>query len=184
MAPPVPHTDKALHFLSFFLLTATFYFILDTSRRRVLHLTLFVCTLCLGVGSEVLQGLLPNGREWDAWDVAANVAGSLCALGVAVWFHKRSAERKRLAKYSLVGGGEEGEDLELGERSAGVNGSVVVEGSEAVPPKSVEEEIDHWDENVADEEAWDEDDEIVPGHSGANGKVAAAVDGQKKAAVD
>ena len=112
--PFIPQqSDKALHFLSFAALTITFYFILDTSRRRVLHLTLFICTLLLGVGSEVVQGLLPNGRDFDPWDVLANVLGSLAAVGVANWYHKRAAERKRRQKYQALGG-EDGEDLELG----------------------------------------------------------------------
>jgi VanZ family protein len=48
-----------LHFIAFFLLTLTFYWILETSRRKVIHYTLIVITLGLGVASEVVQGLLP-----------------------------------------------------------------------------------------------------------------------------
>ncbi|KFY19693.1 hypothetical protein V491_04282, partial [Pseudogymnoascus sp. VKM F-3775] len=110
--------DKALHFLTFFLLTLCFYWILDTSRRRTLNLTLSVCTALLGVGSEFLQAILPNGRDFDAYDILANVVGSLAAVGLSTWYHKRMVERKRLRKnYSAVPGEDGDMDLELGEGS-------------------------------------------------------------------
>lgn len=170
--PYIPkQSDKALHFITFFSLTASFYFILDTTRRRVLNLTLIICTLILGVGSEVAQGLLPNDREFDPWDVLANVVGSLAALGLATSYHKRSIERRRRAKYSaLTGEGiEDGEeDLELGEGPGlGISrtaeeqetGIVSIDGPAAGRSKTqaVEEELDNWDENQADD--WDADDD-------------------------
>jgi VanZ family protein len=48
-----------LHFIAFFLVTITFYWILETTRRKVVQLTLAVCTLGLGVLSEIIQSLLP-----------------------------------------------------------------------------------------------------------------------------
>ena len=112
--------DKVLHFFTFFLLTITFYWILDTSRRRVLNFTLLVITFGLGLGSEVLQSLLPNGRNFDALDIAANVVGSLAALGLCTLYHKRMLERKRRRKgYGMVS--QEGdEDLELAGQEQGV----------------------------------------------------------------
>jgi VanZ family protein len=168
-AAPFAQSDKVIHFLTCFALTLTFYFILDTSRRRVLHLTLGVCTLGVGVGSEIVQGLLPNDRSFDYLDVLANVAGSLAALGLATWYHRRSAERRRRAKYSVLeGNAPEGDgDLELGDgpglREASENESIQDNGV-VVAPKTVEEEVDNWDEN-AEEEAWDEDDDATTGDS-------------------
>jgi VanZ family protein len=195
-ASPVPQTDKFLHFITFFALTATFYFILDTTRRRILHLTLFVCTFALGVGSEVLQGLLPNDRDFDPWDVLANVVGSLAALGLASAYHRRSMDRRRRAKYSaLTGEGIEGEeDLELGESGfrPGESSREELEGQETgvipVASKTVEEELDNWDENAADD-AWDEEDDAT-GTSTAGTKITPASssvgdeDAPKKIAVD
>jgi VanZ family protein len=165
---PFAQSDKVLHFLTCFALTLTFYFILDTSRRRVLHLTLAVCTLGVGVGSEVVQGLLPNDRKFDVLDVLANIVGSLAALGLATWYHRRSAERRRRAKYSVLGhrlGGEG--DLELGEapgsQGAGEN-ERIQDNSIVAAPKTVEDELDNWDEN-AEDEAWDEDDDATTGGS-------------------
>ena len=57
--PTYKQSDKALHFIAFFLLTITFYWILETSRRKVIQLTFTVCTVGLGVASEIIQGLLP-----------------------------------------------------------------------------------------------------------------------------
>lgn len=166
-----PQSDKALHFLSFFALTSTFYFILDGPRRRVLHITLVVCTLCLAVGSEVVQGLLPIDRAFDYFDIVANVLGSLIAVGLCNLYHKRSAERKRKAKYSaLAGEGLDEGDLELGEgsglglttdelgRQPGPAGQEIGVVSTSPQAKTVEEELDNWDENVPDDE-WEEDED-------------------------
>ncbi|KAL2023711.1 hypothetical protein VTK56DRAFT_1425 [Thermocarpiscus australiensis] len=171
--------DKLLHLLTFFLLTLAFYWVVDTTRRRALHLTLVACTLALGVGSEVLQALLPNGRAFDFLDVVANLAGSLAGVGLCAWYHKRMLERRRRRKYTAVpttaaaaegDGMERGEDLELGE-GPGIGGTAttttaatmegheegVMTGSDAGQrAMTLEEEVDNWDENAVD--AWDEDD--------------------------
>lgn len=66
--PSYKQSDKALHFVAFFLLTLCFYWILETSRRKVLQLTFTVCTLGLGLASEVVQGLLPVSR-FRIWEI-------------------------------------------------------------------------------------------------------------------
>ena len=115
--------DKALHFLTFFVLTIAFYWILDTTRRRALNFTLLVVTVFLGLGSEALQSFVVN-RAFDLIDVAANVVGSLCAIGLCTFYHNRMLERKRRARYGLVPqeGDEEAEDLEMGPQQSGVTG--------------------------------------------------------------
>ncbi|KAK1757287.1 hypothetical protein QBC47DRAFT_378832 [Echria macrotheca] len=184
--------DKALHLVTFFLLTVAFYWIIDTNRRRTLNLTLVVCTLGLGVGSEFLQALLPNGREFDLFDLVANVVGSLAALGLCSWYHKRMLERKRTRKNYTAVPGEEGvdEDLELGEGigvgSGGDQEEGVIAGSSAAatssgPPAAaertttLEEEVDNWDENAVD--AWDDDD---LGDIGVAGAKDGATNGDNK----
>ncbi|KAK4224578.1 hypothetical protein QBC38DRAFT_485268 [Podospora fimiseda] len=191
--------DKLLHFLTFFTLTIVFYWVVDTNRRRTLNLTLIVCTACLGIGSEFLQGFLPNGRDFDLYDILANLVGSLSGLGLCSWYHKRMLERKRVRRYTVVPGedGDE-EDLELGEsrRLAGDdhedNGQEegVIAGSSVPPanaviaqskvpaaaPTTLGEEVDNWDENEIDN--WDDEDEggdigvshSPPAGSGDNGK--------------
>ncbi|KAG9250523.1 uncharacterized protein F5Z01DRAFT_677650 [Emericellopsis atlantica] len=163
--------DKVLHFVTFFLLTVVFYWIVDTTRRRTLHMTLVVCTLILGVGSEFVQSFLPNDRDFDVYDILANVVGSLAALGLCALYHRRMLERKRQRKtYNAVPGDDEG-DVELGE---GHENGVL---SEAPRTRSLEEEVDNWDENAPDD--WDDDDTApMP----ATGKAAAVVDADSKRA--
>ncbi|KAL7797229.1 hypothetical protein V8C37DRAFT_370400 [Trichoderma ceciliae] len=150
--------DKVLHFVTFFLLTVVFYWIVDTNRRRTLNMTLAVCTLILGVGSEFVQSFLPNDRDFDLYDIVANVVGSLLGVGVCAWYHKRMLERKRQRKhYDAVPGedGEDGEDVELGEgQESGVMDA-------PTRGRTLEEEVDNWDENAEDN--WDEDNASIPG---------------------
>lgn len=133
-----------------------------------------VCTLGLGVGSEFLQGFLPNGRDFDFYDIVANLVGSLGALGLCSWYHKRMLERKRQRKtYTAVpgeddgeddGGGDPGhEDIELGEGVVGAQESGVTEaGPTAAHSKmTLEEEVDNWDENAPDD--WDAPPEEING---------------------
>jgi VanZ family protein len=142
--------DKLLHFLTFFILTTCFYWILDTSRRRTLHLTLLICTGVLGVGSEILQGFLPNGRNFDLYDIVANIVGSLLALALSTWYHMRMLERKRLAKHYQVVPGDEEADLELGE-GVGAQETGIAHATNA----TLDQEVENWDENA--EDAWDEE---------------------------
>uniref|UniRef100_A0A8H7NIK4 VanZ-like domain-containing protein n=1 Tax=Bionectria ochroleuca TaxID=29856 RepID=A0A8H7NIK4_BIOOC len=107
--------DKVLHVATFFVLTVVFYWIVDTNRRRTLHMTLIVCTLILGIGSEFLQSFLPNGREFDMYDIVANIVGSLAGLGLCTWYHKRMLDRRRQRKTYNAVPGEDEADLELGE---------------------------------------------------------------------
>lgn len=144
----------------------TFYWILETSRRRVIHLTLLTCTAALAIGSEVVQALLPNGRDFDPYDILANVVGSTCALLICSWYHKRMLERRRKNKHYDIVPGEDGEgdperDVELGEGVGLGNqetGSVPAEanGQASAGAKStnVTEELDNWDEN---DEDWEEE---------------------------
>jgi len=146
--------DKFLHLITFFLLSISFYWILDTTRRRTLHLTLIVCTLGLGIGSEVIQGFLPNDRAFDPFDVLANVVGSLGAVGLCGWYHRRMLERRRKSRFGLMEDGND--DVELG---VGVGGHSMHREEGLGPQESgvtnLEQEVDNWDENAVDD--WDDD---------------------------
>jgi hypothetical protein len=144
--------DKVLHVLTFFLLTIAFYWIVDTNRRRTLNFTLIVCTVVLGVGSEFLQSLLPNDRDFDLYDIVANIVGSLGGLGLCSWYHKRMLERKRTRKQYSAVPGEDAEDVELGE-GGHENG---ITDAPAGSSRTLEEEVDNWDENAVDN--WDDDE--------------------------
>ncbi|CAO1602630.1 hypothetical protein XANCAGTX0491_006234 [Xanthoria calcicola] len=124
---------QVLHLITFFLLTVTFYWILDTTRRRLLNFTLIAITFVLGLGSEALQLVLPNGRSFDPISVAANILGSLSALALCSLYHKRMLDRRRRRKgYGVVPQDAEGQDLELGPSAAQETGVVDVgDGSSA-----------------------------------------------------
>ncbi|CAI7668022.1 unnamed protein product [Penicillium discolor] len=149
--------DKFLHLVTFFLLSVTFYWVLDTTRRRTLHVTLVVCTLGLGIGSEVVQGFLPNGRDFDIFDIVANVVGSVGAVGLCNWYHRRMMERRRQSRYGMM---EEGtEDVELGGVGNSRRDSEIM-GPQESGVMSLEQEVDNWDENAV--ETWDAEEAPSP----------------------
>ena len=109
---------QILHLVAFFVLTLLFYWIFDSTRRRVLNFTLSFVTLLIGLGSEVVQGFV-SAREFDPLNIAANIIGSLCALGLCSIYHRRMLDRRRRAKgYGVVP--QEGEDVEMGVQGIGV----------------------------------------------------------------
>lgn len=128
---------------------------MDTSRRRALHLTLLVCTLGLGLGSELLQSFLPNDRPFDPFDIVANGVGSLGAIGICGWYHRRMIDRRRKNRFGLMEGSPD--DVELG---VGVGGDDSRESEGLGPQESgvmtLEQEVDNWDENAVDN--WDTED--------------------------
>ncbi|KAF2869190.1 VanZ like family protein [Massariosphaeria phaeospora] len=161
--PQYKESDKALHFLAFFLLTTTFYWIIEANRRRVLQITFLVCTFGLGVASEVIQSLLPIDRAFDYQDIVANLLGSGLGLGLCNWYHKRMLERKRAARgYGAVAGDEPDDmDVELGEGIGGQESGVV--------RPTVDEELANWDENAED---WDSTEPVEVVANGQAGDAA------------
>ena len=49
--------DKVQHFFTFFFLTLVFYWVIDTTKRRLLNMTI-TFSLVMDIGSEVLQAFL------------------------------------------------------------------------------------------------------------------------------
>lgn len=140
-------------------------------------MTLVVCTLILGVGSEFVQSILPNDRDFDIGDIVANIIGSLLAIGLCSWYHHRMLERRRQRKTYNAVPGEDGGDVELGEgHETGVD-----EGPSR--GRTLEDEVDNWDENAPDD--WDEEDVTAVANGGSsklNGVDSGDVaDGKKRA---
>ncbi|KAG5928774.1 hypothetical protein E4U42_008029 [Claviceps africana] len=145
--------DKILHVITFFVLTIVFYWIVDTNRRRTLNMTLMVCTLCLGIGAELVQSTFLSDRDFDIYGIVANVVGSLLGVGLCSWYHKRMLDRKRNKKtYNAVPDRDE-EDVELGSTQ---ESGITIADADPLPERSLEEEVDNWDENAADD--WDDED--------------------------
>jgi hypothetical protein len=113
-------------------------------------------------------------REFDPYDIVANVCGSGLALALCNWYHKRMIERKRAARgYNAVAGDDE-LDVELGEGVSGQETGVV--------RSTVDDELDRWDENAEDWETTDPDPVIG---NGVNAATVVAVpqdleDGKKR----
>ncbi|KAL9095499.1 MAG: hypothetical protein Q9165_002370 [Trypethelium subeluteriae] len=102
----------------------------------------------------VSQPRIWNGREFDLYDIIANVLGSLAAVGLSTLYHKRMLERKRQAKYDAVPGEEGAEaDLELGEGIGPQETGVAEEPATAAAAVD-----DNWD-NDADN--WEEEDQTT-----------------------
>ncbi|WEW55190.1 hypothetical protein PRK78_000619 [Emydomyces testavorans] len=172
--PSLQPNDKVVHFITFFVLSVAFYWILDTTRRRILHLTVIVCTLVLGIGSEIIQSSIPNGRTFDPFDVLANIVGSLGAVGLCTWYHKRMLERRRKARFGgLLDDGAGGEDIELGGNS-GHDDEIGPQETGVTTTRTLDQEVDNWDENAVDnwDEAEEENGEIDIGRSGDGTKAA------------
>ena len=143
-----PINDKVLHFVCFFLLTIALYWSLDLPRRLLLKVILLSVTIILSIGSEVLQEVLPNGRQFDLLDIAANVVGSASALALCSWYHKRMLERRRRRKvqgYGIVPAGEGEDDVELGLGSSAEEMGIA-QGEED------DDGAEAWDEIAANDE--------------------------------
>ncbi|KAK2754065.1 hypothetical protein FQN54_007234 [Arachnomyces sp. PD_36] len=170
--------DKLLHLVTFFFLSLAFYWIPDTSRRRAMNLTLISCTVSLGVGSEIVQHFLNNGRSFDIFDIIANIVGSLGAVGLCSWYHRRMLERRRKARFGTLVDGAATDDVELGVNPSSSSGL----GAQESGTTTLEQEVDNWDENAVDN--WEDGDDAdgdgngpkTPGSSSADGDLG---DGKK-----
>jgi hypothetical protein len=109
------------------------------------------------VGIYIVVDEEKNGREFDPYDIAANMLGSFIAIGACTWYHKRMLERKRTARqYNLVPGEE---DVELGEDIGVPDGQE--SGVTGTRPHTLEEQVDNWDENN-----WEDDEPTATEDSG------------------
>ena len=74
----VPVHDKFQHFFCFFLLSLSFYWILDVSKKKATQFTT-ITMVAASIASEYLQAIL-TPRQFDPVDIAANLVGSMGAL--------------------------------------------------------------------------------------------------------
>ena len=98
--------DKILHFVCFFLATAMFYMIWDVDeparasylwRNASLILTGVTCFLVGGIGSEIVQSLLPY-KQFQMGDIIANLLGSSLGLFFSYHLEKRYRARRELER--------------------------------------------------------------------------------------
>jgi VanZ family protein len=77
--PSTPLNDKANHFIAHFVMCAWFAGLVP--RRKWWQV--FAGLAALGIGIEIAQGLMHEGRQSDPLDVVANCTGALVALGAS-----------------------------------------------------------------------------------------------------
>ncbi|KAI5790659.1 hypothetical protein DFH27DRAFT_570804 [Peziza echinospora] len=121
---------KVLHFTTFFALTVCFYWIFETSRRRVVNFTFFSITIGLSIITELGQSILHTERPFDAYNIAANVLGSGLALLLMQWYHKRMLERKRSgsqSRYQPLSTADDATEFEAPDLEAGGGGQSAAE---------------------------------------------------------
>ena len=161
--------DKILHFVCFFLATAMFYMIWDVDeparasyiwRNASLILTALTCFLVGGIGSEIVQSLLPY-KVFQFGDIVANLLGSSLGLFFSYHLEKRYRARRELERlyapldiedYGDLDDGEDEQELEhvRAERAVGgLRSSLKQSNGEASrAPKKTRFDGDIWDDSV------------------------------------
>ncbi|KAH6914343.1 hypothetical protein BKA70DRAFT_1369641 [Coprinopsis sp. MPI-PUGE-AT-0042] len=154
----LPLNDKLLHFFCFGIATAVFYFIIDVEEqaRRIwfwryssLIFTGITCIFCGGILSEFVQAALPY-KEFDAYDIVANICGS--SLGLTISFHleKYYRRRREIARLYRPLDGEYSSDEE----------DVFSVGSALLPTHTRRPKTPKTSKkNVRFADAWNDDDE-------------------------
>jgi hypothetical protein len=105
-----------------------------------------------------------NGRDFDPYDIAANVVGSVLAIALCNWYHKRMLDRKRMTKsYQVVPGDDQDRDVELGEGTGPQETGVTSTAAD-------EQEAEDWN-NPNDN--WEPDDPASTGGADAGGRKTA-----------
>lgn len=71
--------DKFAHFVFYFLLVLLWSFAFYPSKKRVERI-IFIASILFGLGMEILQWQLNNGRHFEIPDLLANIIGSIGGL--------------------------------------------------------------------------------------------------------
>lgn len=79
-AAPAASADKLVHFAIFLVFGWLWLGVTNHSRKAAVRNVLIAGILLAGL-TEIYQGLLPFDRQPDAYDVLANAAGLLAAVG-------------------------------------------------------------------------------------------------------
>lgn len=84
----VPHKDKVVHFIFYFVFTLLWSLYLWSgnifSSKKAIVIT-FLIAVIFGIFIEICQGLFTTNRSADVMDALANTAGSATAV-LALWF--------------------------------------------------------------------------------------------------
>jgi VanZ family protein len=79
----IPHQDKLIHFVMYFVLALLLFFgtasIQAVSGKKKVRLAILGYCFGLGIFLEILQKCFDLGRNFDTFDVLANVTGAVIA---------------------------------------------------------------------------------------------------------
>lgn len=73
-------SDKAAHFFAYFLLSFSIYWAVLRKNKKISKsqwLWMITASICYGIVLELVQGLLPNDRQFSFLDMIANATGVL-----------------------------------------------------------------------------------------------------------
>ena len=79
VSSPIPGLDKVVHFIFYFVLTWLLGLGLSRELKisgRFFWLTLIAGPVCIGVGIELIQSMVP-GREREYLDIVFNILGTM-----------------------------------------------------------------------------------------------------------
>lgn len=84
--------DKAIHFVTFFILTSEFYFLWDTYRPW--KITVVAMTFGASIALEYVQNFVNPNRKFDYMDIIYNIHGSALAVATCCIIHSYTIRRR------------------------------------------------------------------------------------------
>ncbi len=75
-----PVSDKLVHAVFYLAFTLLWYSYLKERRKKYILLKLFLTAVVYGIIIEVLQYMMPYGRNFDTKDILANTAGGFLGI--------------------------------------------------------------------------------------------------------
>jgi len=92
VAPLIPHQDKVLHMMEYFLLFIALFLNRDLYRGHRLFPVLFSAGALYAVSDELHQSFIP-GRDCSAGDLAADLAGLALGLTACLFYLRRRRKK-------------------------------------------------------------------------------------------
>ena len=87
----VSHQDKVVHLLMYLLFAFFWYVYLEDVTNKALPIAIS-CAAIFGTIVEVLQGSLTSERQFDYYDISANVVGALLSI-ILVRVYKKHVKK-------------------------------------------------------------------------------------------
>lgn len=90
----IPHADKIVHFVLFFILGVLYYPVIankvtQASFPKKLFWISFSLGIFYAICTETIQWAIVSSRKGSLWDLLADILGLITGLGLAIWFARR-----------------------------------------------------------------------------------------------